>query len=109
MNPTVPFLLIRARVKPEARALFDDWYRQVHLPDVARIPGIVQVEAGKTAAGTWLGFYTFETTAAVPAALNSAEAAYARGTWERWGKDMEDMHIEMFAPLTPMPLYHWHN
>ncbi len=105
MNPQLAFLLVRARPQPEARARFDTWFRHVHLRDVAKIPGIGEVQAAWTAGGTRLGFYTFESGEAVQAALQSPQAAYARGTWEQWSSELEEFSIEIFAPLFPLPIY----
>ncbi len=105
MNDTLPFLLVRARPKPGVRERFEPWFRQVHLRDVFAIPGIVRVRCGFTPAGTALGFYSFESNDAVQTALSSSEAAYARGTWERWAPDLDELLIEIFAPLYPLPIY----
>jgi hypothetical protein len=99
------FLLVRARPKPAVRARFDSWFRSVHLRDVANIPGIGEVDAAWTAGGTRLGFYSFESDEAVQTALQSPQAAYARGTWEQWTEDLEEFSIEIFAPLFPLPIY----
>ena len=105
MNDGLPFLLVRARAKPEARDRFRTWFRDVHLRDVGRIPGMERLQTGQTAGGTMLGIYSFESTDAVEGALGSPEASYARGTWEQWARDLEELHIEMFAPLFPLPIY----
>jgi hypothetical protein len=100
-----PVLLVRARVKPEVRRRFRAWYRDVHLRDVRRIPGITTVQWGETAAGTHLGMYTFESSEVVQAALASPQAAYARGTWDQWAGNLDELLVELFAPLLPMPMF----
>ncbi|MEP7217207.1 MAG: hypothetical protein ABI782_13230 [Anaerolineaceae bacterium] len=105
MIDTLPFLLVRARPKPGVRARFEPWFRQVQMRDVAAIPGIVRIRGGFTPAGTALGFYSFESNDAVQTALSSPEAGYARGTWERWAPDLDELLIEIFAPLFPLPIY----
>lgn len=105
MNDTLPFLLVRARPKPGARGRFEPWFRQVHIRDVTAIPGIVRIRCGFTPAGTALGLYSFASNEAVQTALASPEAAYARGTWERWAPDLEELLIEIFATLSPLPIY----
>jgi hypothetical protein len=106
MNDDRPFLLLRARVKEEERDRFAKWFRAVHLHDVERIPGIVAVQSGRLAGGTHIGFYSFESSDTVQGALASPEAAYARGTWERWAPHMEELAIEIWAALGPLGLYH---
>ncbi|MCZ2109904.1 MAG: hypothetical protein LC118_10125 [Dehalococcoidia bacterium] len=105
MDPSRPFLLVRARPKPEAWERFEPWFRDTHLADAAKIPGIREVQSGVTPGGTRLGFYTFESADAVQAALSSPEAAYARGTWEGWAGELEELGIEIWAPLFPLPIY----
>lgn len=105
MAPDRPILLVRARPSAGIRAEFGTWFRDVHLRDAARIPGIVRVEHGCTGAGTWLGVYSFEDAEAVQRGLGSPEAAYARGTWQQWGDGLEELQVEIFAPSGPLPLY----
>ncbi|MGH2633177.1 MAG: hypothetical protein ACRDG3_07190 [Tepidiformaceae bacterium] len=105
MNQTTPMMLLRARPKPEARARFADWFRDVHLRDIQKIPGIISVETGTTSAGTKLGFYAFESSEVVQAALSSPQAAYARATWQVWTPHLDELQIEIFAPLFPLPIY----
>jgi hypothetical protein len=99
-------MLLRARTKPDQRERFAKWFRAVHLHDVERIPGVAGVTSGRTPGGTHLGFYAFESAETVQLALQSAEAAYARGTWEQWAPHMEEMSIEIWAPLVVLPIYH---
>jgi len=105
MNESQPFLLLRARPRPEAAERLLAWFRASHLRDVRKIPGIAQTEWGTLAGGTILGIYTFESSEVVGAALASPQAAYARATWERWAADLEELSIEIFAPLIPLPIY----
>ena len=98
-------MLLRARPKPGERERFSEWFREVHLRDIQNIPGIVSVETGTTAAGTKLGFYAFESSEVVQAALSSPQAAYARGTWQQWTPPLDALQIEIFAPLFPLPIY----
>ena len=105
MNTNRPFLLLRARPKAESRERFHSWFRQVHLRDVERIPGIVTVRSGSMPGGTHLGVYTFDSADVVQGSLASPEAAYARGTWEQWASELEELLIEMWAPAFPLPMY----
>ncbi len=106
MNDSRPFLLVRAHPKAAVRDRFETWFRTVHLEDVKRIPGIVSIKSGTTAGGTKLGFYTFDSTDVVQASLSSAQAAYARGTWEQWAPHLDELLIEIYAALFPLPIYH---
>ena len=100
------FMLLRARVGESDRERFAAWFRSVHLRDVEKIPGIVGVRGGRTPGGVNLGFYNFASNEMVQAALQSPQAAYARGSWEQWAPNLEELSIEIWAPLGPLPLYH---
>lgn len=106
MDPEQPFMLLRARALEDQQERFAKWFRAVHLRDVERIPGIASVESARAPGGIHLGFYGFEGSHSVQAALSSPEAAYARGTWEQWAPHLEQLSIEIWAPLMPLPLYH---
>lgn len=105
MNDNRPFLLVRARPMPGEQQRFAAWFRGTHLRDVANIPGIVAIKSGATPAGTRLGFYSFESADVVQSSLASPQAAYARGTWEQWAPHLEELFIEIYAPLFPLPIY----
>lgn len=101
----MPFLLFRAHPRPQDHDEFRRWFTGVHLNDARRIPGIASIEAGETKAGTFLAFYSFASAEAVQEALNSPQAAYARGTVEQWAPRLEELLIEMFTPLGSLPMY----
>jgi hypothetical protein len=104
-----PFLLVRAHPRDEARAPFRAWFLGVHLRDAGAIPGIARIESGETAGGTTLGFYSFEDAESVQTALTSPQAAYARGTWEQWAGRLDELLIEVWTPVPPMPVYRGRN
>ena len=109
MRDYKPFLLVRAHPKDEARAPFRAWFRSVHLQDAAAIPGIGHIESGETAGGTTLAFYSFDDAEAVQTALTSPQAAYTRGTWEQWAGQLDELLIEVWTPVPPMPVYRGRN
>ncbi len=100
-----PLMLLRARPSPGIRAEFEPWFRNVHMREVGRIPGIIETRSARTNAGTHLGIYTFASADVVQSAMSSPEAAAARATWARWERDLEELHVEMFAPLFSLPMY----
>jgi hypothetical protein len=106
MNGTGPFMLLRARVHEDHRERFVRWFRAVHSHDVSKIPGMTTVRCGRTAGGTQLGIYHFDSSEVVQTALASPEAAYARGTWEQWAPHLDELTIEIWAELGPLGLYH---
>lgn len=105
MNTPHPFMLLRARPSEESRVRFEPWFREVHLRDVEKIPGIARVRSGRLPGGTHIGIYQFESAEALQAGLASPEAAYARGTWEQWAGELEELLLEMWAAVFPLPMY----
>ena len=98
-------MLLRARSRPDVRAEFDRWFDRDHLVDVAKIPGIVRIRKGANRDGTRVALYSFESVDVVQTALASPEAAYSRGTWERWQPDLEELLIELWSAALPIPIY----
>ena len=105
MNTPYPFILLRARPADEARGRFEPWFRQVHLRDVEKIPGIARVRSGKLPGGSHIGIYEFASAEALQAGMASPEAAYARGTWEQWAGELDELLLEMWAAVFPLPMY----
>ena len=105
MNSPEPFMLLRAKPDDEVRPRFEPWFYEVHLKDVANIPGIAGVRAGRTPGQTLLGFYTFESAEVVQIALNSPQAAYTRATWEQWAGHLDELQLEIWTTLMAMPMY----
>lgn len=105
MNPARPVMMLRARARPQSQGRFGLWFRTEHLDDVRRIPGIVEVERGFTPDGTQIGLYSFEDGDAVRTALQSVEAADARGGWGAWASELEEFVVELYAPLFPIPTF----
>lgn len=106
MKPDEPFLLLRAHPRDEDRDAFRAWFRTVHLRDARAVPGFSQIESGETPGGTFLAVYSFASAEAVQTALASPQAAYARGTLEQWAPRLEELLIEMFAPVGSLPMFY---
>lgn len=98
-------MLLRARVRAASRDEFSHWFAREHRKDVSNIPGVSRVFGGRTAGGTFLGVYFFESAEVVQAALASPQAAYTRGTWERWQTELEEMSIELWTDVRATPVY----
>jgi hypothetical protein len=97
---SAPLLVISAKPTPDSAAEFRRWVLGSHLEAARKIPGVADVSAGSSASGRWSVFYHFADVAGFERAVESAEAAYARGTWERWDDLMEERTMEVWAPLT---------
>ena len=104
MNQESPMLFVRTNPKPDAAREFRAWLLGVHLAEARKIPGMGDVSAGISPAGTWWVLYTFESAATLEKALGSPEAAYARGTWESWDEKLKDRAMEVWAPLMASPI-----
>lgn len=102
-----PILLVRARVDPARLDEFARWHRRVHLPKVLAIPGIVRAGRLRIAdplPGLHLMVYEFAEENVIQAALASEEAMAARQDWEPWAAHLQELSIEILAPLAPSPL-----
>ncbi|WP_322819090.1 hypothetical protein [Tepidiforma sp.] len=104
-----PVLVMRASPLPEHLEAFLRWAREVHARDTRAVPGVVAVTVARAPKGEVLVGYVFADAEAVPGALQSAEAAYARGTLEQWAGRVTEIRFEMWAPLAPLPVFAWIN
>ena len=105
-----PFLVVRAQVSPEILDEFEQWYRQVHLQTMLKIPGIVaafRVQSPRSGPN-WLTVFKFANEAIVQQAFASKEAEAARRDWERWVPHVSEASVEVYTPLMALPAYrHW--
>lgn len=107
-----PTLIVRARLAPELMVEFEAWHDATHLPNVLAIPGVVgarRVRGASQIPGTHQMEIEFEDGASVEAALASEEARRARNDWTQWTARLQELSIEIYAPLSPMPRYHHWN
>lgn len=107
-----PTLIVRARLPPELMGEFEKWHDATHLPNVLAIPGVVgarRVRGASQIPGTHQMAFEFEDGASVQSALASQEARRARQDWTHWMAHLQELSIEIYAPLNPMPSYHHWN
>ncbi|GIW13691.1 MAG: hypothetical protein KatS3mg062_1130 [Tepidiforma sp.] len=98
-------LVMRAWPREEYLESFFRWAREVHARDTRAVPGVVRVEVGRAPGGVVLVGYVFDDAEAVPVALQSAEAAYARGTLTQWAGRVNEVRFEMLAPVVPLQAF----
>ncbi len=103
--------MIRAAIDPSVREKFQSWYRQVHLPHMLRIPGIVGAFTLRRGGGDgdYMALYPLSDEKAIQKALTSPEAATARQDWLPWMPYVSEISIEIYADLGPLPAYQHHN
>jgi hypothetical protein len=104
-----PVMVVRSAVSPAVGERFRRWYTSVHIRDVLTIPG---VDGYATVRGLpahrMVTLYQFSDESVVQAALNSPQAHYARGTWEQWRQHLQELSVEIYAPLAAsVALRHW--
>ncbi|MDT7943448.1 MAG: DUF4286 family protein [Dehalococcoidia bacterium] len=106
-----PIIVVRARLQREALAEFQRWYREVHLPHVLAIPGVVRAyRADCHRRGvTWAALYELRDDDALQEALNSPQAQQARQDWQAWIPHLDELSLEVLAGLVPIPAYHHWN
>lgn len=94
-------MLVTAVIDPAVRAEFDVWHREVHLPRVLRVPGIVSGRRLRPPppAPNYMALYVFADDAAVRTAFASSEAQEARDDWQRWADHVRDLTVHLYAEL----------
>lgn len=104
-----PVMVMRARPVPGEVEAFARWAVAVHARDTRIVPGVTSVEVARAPGGVVLVLYVFADAESVQRALQSPEAAYARGTLEQWAGRVREIRFEMLGPLAPLPQYAWMN
>lgn len=105
---TFPIMIVRARLDPAVLGEFEQWYLETQLPHVLQIPGITsafRVRAEQQIAGAHLMGYRFQDETVVQPALQSEQAQRARQDWEQWADQVYELSVEIFAPLSPLPIF----
>lgn len=100
-----PVMVMRARPLAGQAEVFFRWVREVHVRDTRAVPGVVAVRAALTPCGEVLAVYVLRDGEAVGQALQSAEAAYARGTLEQWADRLAELRFEIYAPVPPLRVF----
>ncbi len=111
MIGTKPYLVVRANLDPSVMEEFKEWYRDIHLPHVMDIPGIVRAYRTNWARGNvnWTVAYEFANEESVQEALASPQARQARQDWERWLPHVSELTVEVYAILGALATYHHFN
>lgn len=105
-----PYMVVRANIDPSVLDEFERWYRSVHLAHVMEIPGVVKAyRCNCTRRGiNWATLYELADDGAVEKAITSREADRARRDWERWLPHVQELTVEVYAALGPLPnFHHW--
>ena len=71
----------------------------------AQAGGAVTIRYGERIPGAHLMGYRFEDESAVQPALQSEQAQRARQDWERWAEQVYELSVEIYAPLSPLPIF----
>ncbi len=106
-----PFLVVRAKVEAAIMDEFVRWYVAEHLPHVMEIPGVVRAYRSQCHRRgiNWTTLYELADDSSVQVVITSVEADRARREWERWMPHVEELTVEIYAPLGPIPGYHHWN
>jgi len=108
---TKPYFVVRASIEPAVMDDFVLWYQREHLPHVMEIPGVVRAfrSTCNRKGVNWTTLYELVDDSAVPLVMASAEADRARREWERWIPHVQELSVEIYAGLAPLPPYHHWN
>ncbi len=106
-----PFLVIKVQIDSSILEEFEKWYREVHLHNILRIPGVIAAYRLNKLRNDnyWLTILKFQDETALQDALNSSEAGKARQAWQRWMPYISDMSVEVYATLGSLMTYHHRN
>lgn len=106
-----PVMVVRASIDPAVMEEFLRWYREVHLPHVMQIPGIVRAYRSNCYRHgiNWATLYEFQDDSVIQEAITSPQASQARQDWEAWLPHVSELTVEVYASLSPLPPYHHWN
>jgi hypothetical protein len=107
-----PFLVIKAHIDSSILSEFERWYREVHLENMLKIPGVVgayRLSGPRSDRDYWFTVLKFKDETALQEALNSTEASKARQAWQRWMPYISEMSVEVYASLSSLITYHHRN
>ena len=107
-----PAIVVRARLNPEVMEKFEIWHSETHMPHIMAIPGIVaarRVRHAREIPGTHQMEFELEDEQAIQRVMGSAEAQIAQQDWTAWATDMQELSVEIYAALGPLPQYHLDN
>lgn len=98
-----PWMFVSAFIDPAVQDEFSVWHRDVHLPRVLSIPGIVSGRRLTTPpeSPSYAALYIFENDAALRSALASPQAQQAREDWQRWSDRIRDFSVQFYTEATP--------
>lgn len=98
-----PWMLVTAWVDPASRVEFETWFRDIHLPHVLLIPGLIKARRVSLppSSPNYAALYFFADDAAVREALASAEAQQARSDWEAWSDRVRDLSVHFYTNFAP--------
>lgn len=99
---------MRAHIDPRVRQRFEQWYREVHLPRVLKIPGIVKAHRLRPSGDSinFMAVYEFQDETVIRSAMSSPEATQARSSWSPWADYVTDLSAEVYAALSPWSAFH---
>ena len=106
-----PVLVVRANIEPSIMDEFVRWYETEHLPHVMGIPGVIKAYRSRCHRRgiNWTALYQLSDDASVQKVISSQEADRARRDWERWLPHVQELSVEIYAPLGPIPTFHHWN
>lgn len=106
-----PFLVIRVQIDLTVLEEFERWYREVHLPNMLSLPGVVGAYRLNTArpGPQWVAIFKFDSEASLQESFNSPEASRIRQAWQRWMPYISEISVEVYTALGAMPTYHHWN
>lgn len=101
-----PLLVVRVNFNDPAREKeYNEWYNNVHVPDLLKVPGIIsatryEIIRGRRHNTQYLTLYEIESEEMLDAALSGPEAVAAREDADKtWGDADSELFIGVYRPI----------
>lgn len=97
-----PLLVVRVNIAPDKEAEWNDWYSNIHVPDLLTVPGFVSGRRYAAIRGEpkYMTIYQFESEEAMKRALKS-EAFQRVAGWGEWEAYISDMTATLYRQIYP--------
>lgn len=95
-QPSSALLITTVDIDPEGEVEFNEWYNEIHLPQVLSCPGFIRATRYRASYGEpkYVAIYELET----PDALASDEMKAARG-WGEMFPFVRNFHERIYSPI----------
>ncbi len=93
---THPLLLVRVDIAPAVEAEWNEWYDQIHLPEILKVPGFLSGRRYRSVEGTpkYMTLYELEDVKVI-----SSEAFNRARGWRQFEPHISGLTRNVYEPL----------